>query len=182
MIQTQRNSLSTLILVCSLITCYSCSGKPKPPTPTAFMGHTIGESSMGWSSSENTTDPLSRCQELLRSSFLNVLPDVTQKCQEFVNNGDYLIILQDGNRLGRERAYKFIGWKLALIVVQLPHENESDLIKELNSHFAVVEPGKKWLGNDGAAIEIRPNAEYIFFTGKTSKSDGLLVVVSSANI
>jgi hypothetical protein len=137
---------------------------------------------MQWSSSENTTDPLSRCQELLRSSFLNVLPDVTQKCQEFVKNGNYLIILQDGSRLGRERAYKFIGWKLALIVVQLPRERESDLIKELNSHFAVVEPGKKWLGNDGAAIEIRPNAEYSLFTGKTSKSDGLLVVVSSANI
>jgi hypothetical protein len=69
-----------------------------------------------------------------------------------------------------------------LIVVQLPREHESDLIKELNSHFAVVEPGKKWLGNDGAAIEIRPNAEYSLFTGKTPKSDGLLVVVSSANV
>jgi len=99
-----------------------------------------------------------------------------------VNKGDYLIILQDGSRLGGERAYRFIGWKLALIVVQLPREHESDLIKELNSHFAVVEPGKKWLGKDGAAIEIRPNAEYNLFTGKTSKSDGLLVVVSSANI
>jgi hypothetical protein len=100
---------------------------------------------MQWGSSENTNDPLSRCQELLRSPFLDVLPDVTQKCQEFVSNGDYLIILQDGNRLGRERAYKFIGWKLALIVVQLPREYESDLIKELNSHFAVVAPGKNGL-------------------------------------
>ena len=146
------------------------------------MGHTIGESSMQWSSSENTTDPLSRCQELLRSSFLNVLPDVTQKCQTFVNNGDYLIILQDGSRLGGERAYRFIGWKLALIVVQLPREYESDLIKELNLHFAAVVPGKKWLGSDGAAVEIRPNAEYSLFTGKTSKYDGLLVVISSANV
>jgi len=146
------------------------------------MGHTIGESSMQWSSSENTNDPLSRCQELLRSSFLNVLPDVTQKCQGFVNDGDYLIILQDGSRLGGERAYRFIDWKLALMVVQLPREHESDLIKELNSHFAVVEPGKKWLGKDGAAIEIRPNAEYSLFIGKTSKYDGLLVVVSSAHV
>jgi len=181
MIRIKWNLFSNLVLACSLLMCSSCSDSPTRPTPTAFKGHTIGESSMQWGSSENTNDPLSRCQELLRSPFLDVLPDVTQKCQEFVNNGDYLIILQDGNRLGRERAYRFIGWKLALIVVQFPREYESDLIKELNSHFAVVEPGKKWLGNDRAAIEIRPNAEYIFFTGKTSKSDGLLVVVSSAN-
>jgi len=99
-----------------------------------------------------------------------------------VNKGDYLIILQDGSRLGGERAYRFIGWKLALIVVQLPREYESDLIKELNLHFAAVVPGKKWLGSDGAAVEIRPNAEYSLFTGKTSKYDGLLVVISSANV
>jgi len=182
MIRIKWNLFLNLVLACSLLMCSSCSDSPKPPTPTAFMGHTIGESSMQWSSSENTSDPLSRCQELLRSSFLNVLPDVTQECQRFVNNGDYLIILQDGSRLGGERAYRFIGWKLALIVVQLPREYESDLIKELNSHFAVAEPGKKWLGNDGAAIEIRPNAEFSLFIGKTSKYDGLLVVVSSAHV
>ena len=182
MIRIKRNFLSNLILMCNLLVYSSCSNSPKPPTPTAFMGHTIGESSMGWSSSENTDDPLSRCQEILRFSFLNGLEDVTQKCQNFVNSGDYLIIIHDAHRLGRERAYRFIRWKVALIVVQLPREDESNLIKELNSHFAVVEPGKKWLGKDGAAIEIRPNAEYRLFTGEISKSDGFLVVVSSANV
>ena len=68
--------------------------------------------------------------------------DVTQECQNFVDNGDYLIIIQDAQPSGRERAYKFIRWKVALIVVQLPREDESNLIKELNAHFAVAEPGK----------------------------------------
>jgi hypothetical protein len=119
---------------------------------------------------------------MLRSPVSNGLPEVTRKCQNFVDNGDYLIIIQDAHQLGMERAYKFIRWKVALIVVQLPREGESNLIKELNSHFAVAEPGKKWLGKDGAAIEIRPNAEYRVLTGRTLKSDGFFVVVSSANL
>src|SRR6266566_8908345 len=141
MIQIKRNLLSNLILVCIVLVCSSCADDPKPPTPTVFMGHTIGESSMGWSSSENTSDPLSKCQERLRSPLSNGSLDVTQKCQNFVDNGNYLIIIQDTHQLGRERAYKFIRWKVALMVVQLPREDESNLIKELNSHFAVVEPG-----------------------------------------
>ena len=179
MIRTKLKLLLNLILAC---VCSSCSDSHKPPTPTTFMGHTIGESSMGWSSSENTSDPLSRCQEMLRSPVSNNSLDVTRKCQNFVDNGDNLIVIQDAHHLARERAYKFIRWKVALIVVQLPREDESNLIKELNSHFAVAEPGKKWLGEDGAAIEIRPNAEYRFLTGRTAESDGFLVVVSSANL
>ena len=119
---------------------------------------------------------------MLRSPLANGSLDVTRECQNFVDNGEYLIIIQDAHPLGRERAYKFIRWKVALIVVQLPREDESNRIKELNAHFAVAEPGKKWLGKDGAAIEIRPNAEYRLLTGRTSNSDGFLVVVSSANL
>jgi hypothetical protein len=182
MIRIKSKLLLNLILLSGLFACSSCRDSPEPPIPTAFMGHTIGESSMAWSSSENTTDPLSRCQEMLRSPVSNGLLEVTRKCQNFVDNGDYLIIIQDAHQLGMERAYKFIRWKVALIVVQLPREGESNLIKELNSHFAVAEPGKKWLGKDGAAIEIRPNAEYRLLTGRTPKSDGFFVVVSSANL
>jgi hypothetical protein len=182
MIQTQRNSLSILILVCSLITYYSCSGKPKQPTPTAFMGHTIGESSMGWSAEENTGDPLSRCQEVLRLSVLKGLEELAQKCQDFVENGNYLIIVRDTHELERKRAYRFADWKLALIVEQLPYGEKDNLIMELNSHFAVVEPKKRWLGKDGAAIEIRPNEEFRLFTGETARFDGFLVVVSSTNV
>ena len=119
---------------------------------------------------------------MLRSPLSNGSLDVTQECQNFVDNGDYLIIIQDAQPPGRERAYKFIRWKVALIVVQLPREDESNLIKELNAHFAVAEPGKKWLGKDGAAIEIRPNDEYRLLTGRTPKADGFFVVVSSANL
>jgi hypothetical protein len=180
MIRIERNLVSNLILVCSVLVFSSCSS-PKPPTPTVFMGHTIGESSMRWSSSENTSDPLSRCQEILRSPLSNALLDVTQQCQDFVNNGNYLIIVQDAHQIGREKAYRFVHWKVVMIVVEFPLEEESNLIKELNSHFAVVVPGEKWLGKDGAAVEIRPNVEYRLFTGKTPKSDGFLVVVSSAD-
>jgi hypothetical protein len=137
---------------------------------------------MGWSSSENTSDPLSRCQERLRSPVSNGSLDVTKKCQNFVDNGDYLIVIEDAHHLARDRAYKFIHWKVALMVVQLPREEESNLIKQLNSHFAVAELGKKWLGEDGAAIEIRPNDEYRLLTGRTPESDGFFVFVSSANL
>jgi len=119
---------------------------------------------------------------MLRSPVSNSSLDVIQKCQNFVDNGDYLIVIQDAHRLARERAYRFIRWKVALMVVQLPREDESNLIKELNAHFAVAEPGKKWLGEDGAAIEIRPNAEYRLLTGRTPESDDFFVVVSSANL
>src|SRR6266852_4685205 len=100
MIRIKRNWFSNLILVCSVLVCSSCPDSPKPATPTVFMGHTIGESSIGWSSSENTSDPLSRCQEMLRSPLSNGSLDVTQECQNFVNNGDYLIIIQDAHPLG----------------------------------------------------------------------------------
>jgi hypothetical protein len=182
MIRRKRKLLSNLILLSGSFACSSCRNSPKPPTQTAFRGHTIGESSMGWSFSENTSDPLSRCQEMLQSPLSNNSLDVTQNCQNFVNNGDYLIIINDAHQPGKERAYRFTRWKVALIVVQVPREDESNLIKELNSRFTVVEPEKKWLGQDGAAVEIRPSAEYALFTGRTAKFEGFLVVVSSANI
>ena len=41
---------------------------------------------------------------------------------------------------------------------------------------------EKMARKDGTAIEIRPNAEYRLLTGRTPKSDGFFVVVSSANL
>jgi hypothetical protein len=145
------------------------------------MGHTIGESSMGWASVENNNiDPLSNCQTILRSPLLEGVQQLAQACQDFVSDGNYLIIVEDAVT-HRERAYHFRKWKVALIVTQLRHEDENDLIIKLNSRFAVVEPGKKWLGSDGALIEIRPNGDFKLFTGKTPKLDGFLVVISSAD-
>ena len=37
---------------------------------------------------------------MLRSPLSNGSLDVTQECQNFVNNGDYLIIIQDAHPLG----------------------------------------------------------------------------------
>jgi len=88
---------------------------------------------------------------MLRSPLSNGSLDVTQECQNFVDNGDYLIIIQDAHPLGRERAYKFIRSKVALIVVQLPREDENNLIKELNARFALAQPGK----NGSARTELR---------------------------
>ena len=145
------------------------------------MGHTIGESSMGWALVENNNiDPLSNCQTILRSPLLDGLQELAQNCQNFVSDGNYLIIVQDAVT-HRERAYHFRKWKVALMVTQLQHEDENDLIIKFNSRFAVVEPGKKWLGSDGASIEIRPNEDFALFTGNTPKLDGFLVVISSAN-
>jgi hypothetical protein len=181
MLRAQLKLLSVLGFVCASLASLSCSTNSKPATRTVFMGHTIGESSMGWASVENKNiDPLSNCQTILRSPLLDGVQELAQKCQNFVSDGDYLIIVQDAVT-HRERAYHFRKWKVDLIVTQLQHEDENDLIIKLNSRFAVVEPGKKWLGSDGASIEIRPNEDFKVFTGKTPKLDGFLVVISSAD-
>ena len=179
MIRTDLKLFSILNLVFVSLVSSSCSSKSKPPAPTVFMGHTIGESSMGWASAENSNgDPLSNCQAIIRSPLLEGFREQTEECRKFVNNGDYLVIIPD-SPTRRARAYRFMNWRLVLIVIQLRREDEDNLIMELNSRFTVAEKGKEWLGEDGASIEIRPNEEFRLFTGKTLKLDGFLVVISS---
>lgn len=179
MILTARNSSSILSLILASLSLSSCSAKSTTSTPTVVMGHRIGESSMGWSVAENSDgDPLSKCQEMIRSPLLDGFQHLAQKCQDFVDNGSYLIITQDA-RTRRERAYQFKKWKLALFVIQLRYEDEDNLIAKLNSQFNVVERAKRWLGKDGTSIEIRPNEDFSFFPGNAPKLEGVLVVVSS---
>jgi hypothetical protein len=61
------------------------------------MGHTIGENSMAWGSEEpvDEPDPLSKCQEIVRSALSMQSPDSARQCQEFVNHGNYSIILRE---------------------------------------------------------------------------------------
>src|SRR5216683_5685933 len=75
----------------------SCSHSPDVPPRTAFMGHAIGESSMAWGSEEPTSDPdpLSKCRQIVHSAVLEQYLDAEKRCQEFINHGDYSIVLRD---------------------------------------------------------------------------------------
>jgi hypothetical protein len=111
------------------------------------MGHTIGESSMGWASVENKNiDPLSNCQTILRSPLLDGVQELAQECQNFVSDGAYLITVQDAVTHGK--AYHFrSGGRFDRYQFS---KDENNLIIKLNS-FAVVEPGK----NGWAVMEPR---------------------------
>jgi hypothetical protein len=159
----------------------SCSD-PEKPQRTAFMGHTIGENSMAWGSEElvDEPDPLSKCQEIVRSPVVEQSTDSARQCQDFVNHGNYSITLRNPNTQ-RERLFRFSGWTLSLLVVQFGHEERSRVVVELNSHFKNVVPNSVWHGKDGAVIEIRPAEQLPPFTGKPTNSDGFIVAVSVAN-
>jgi len=94
------------------------------------MGHTIGESSMAWSSAESTdTDNLTKCPELLRSPFVQPSLESTRNCQNFVRFRDYLLTLNRDT--GLERVYGFKGWRLALMVVEFRNEDFDRVLTEL---------------------------------------------------
>jgi hypothetical protein len=146
------------------------------------MGHAIGESSMAWSSEENfDTDPLSRCQEIVRSTVLEQRLESAQRCQDFVNRGSYLIDLREAKNPSA-KVFKFTNWRLSLFIVQLADEERARVTAELDSHFAKIVPGKVWGGKDGATIEIRPPEQLSLITGKPASSGGFLVVVSDAGL
>jgi len=136
---------------------------------------------MAWSSEESygDTDPLTRCQEILRSPLLEQSLESAQKCRDFVNRGAYLIDLQEP-KSSREQVFVFTNWRLSLIVVKFAEAERARVTMELDSHFAKGVPGTAWHGKDGATIEIRPPEQLNLVTGKPSSSDGFLVVVSDA--
>src|SRR5229473_4082802 len=82
------------VIACILgSTASSCSNTIKSEARTSFMGHTIGENSMTWSSEESygDTDPLTRCREILRSDLLEQSLEPVHSCRDFVNRGTYRI-------------------------------------------------------------------------------------------
>ena len=146
------------------------------------MGHTLGENSMAWGSEEpaDEPDPLSKCQEIVRSALSMQSPDSARQCQEFVNHGNYSIILREANTK-REKLFRFSDWTLSLMVVQFGPEERNRVVTELDSHFENVVSNSVWHGKDGAVIEIRPAEQLRPLTGESTNSDGFIVVVSAAN-
>ena len=160
----------------------SCSKAPEKPPRTAFIGHTLGENSMAWGSEEpvDEPDPLSKCQEIVRSALAMQSPDSARQCQEFVNHGNYSIILREPNAK-REKLFRFSDWTLSLMVVQFGQEERNRVVTELDSHLENVVSNSVWHGKDGAVIEIRPAEQLRPLTGESTSSDGFIVVVSVAN-
>lgn len=163
---------------------FSCSSRVEPEVRTSFMGHVIGESSMAWASEEGIgdSDPLSRCQEILRflgSPSVEQSLESAQKCRDFVNRGTYLIDLREPTSL-REKVFEFTNWRLSLFIIKFASDERDRVTAELDSRFVRIVRGKVWRGKDGATIEIRPPEQLSLVTGKAS-SDGFLVVISDAS-
>ena len=137
---------------------------------------------MVWASEEpvDEPDPLSKCQEIVRSALSMQSPDSARQCQEFVNHGNYSIILREPNTK-REKLFRFSDWTLSLMVVQFGQEERNRVVTELDSHLENVVSNSVWHGKDGAVIEIRPAEQLRPLTGESTNSDGFIVVVSVAN-
>ncbi len=172
-----------VVFACILsATAFACSNTPKPKPRTSFMGHAIGESSMAWSYEENfDPDPLSKCQEIVRSRLLDQRVESAQRCQDFVNRGSYLIDLRE-TKNPSAKVFKFTNWTLSLFIVAFADQERARVISELDSQFAKMVPGKVWAGEDGAIIEIRPPEDLSLITGKPGSSGEFLVVVSDARL
>ena len=173
------------VLLASILsaTTFACSNTPKANPRTSFMGHAMGESSMAWSSKENfgDTDPLSKCQEIVRSRLLDQRLESAQRCQDFVNRGSYVIDLRETEKPSA-KVFKFTNWTLSLFIVAFADEERARVTAELDSHFAKIVPGKVWAGKDGATIEIRPPEQLGLITGKPASSGEFLVVVSDGRL
>jgi hypothetical protein len=179
--QPMRQMLKLPVVLALILsaTALACSNAPKPKPRTSFMGHAMGESSMAWSYKENfgDTDPLSKCQEIVRSHLLNQRLESAQRCQDFVNRGSYVIDLRE-TKNPSAKVFKFTNWTLSLFIVAFADEERARVNAELDSHFAKIVPGKVWGGEDGARIEIRPPEHLGLITEKPASSGEFLVVVS----
>ena len=163
-------------------TAFACSNTPKPKPRTSFMGHAIGESSMAWSYEENfDPDPLSKCQEIVRSRLLDQRVESAQRCQDFVNRGSYIIDLRE-TKDPSAKVFKFTNWTLSMFIVAFADEERARVTAELDAHFKKIVPGKVWTGKDGATIEIRPPEHLSLITGKPASSGEFLVVVSDGRL
>ena len=172
-----------MVMACILgSTASSCSNTTKPEARTSFMGHSIGESSMTWSSEESygDTDPLTKCHEVLGSRLLEQSLEPVRSCRDFVDRGTYLIDLREP-KSSNEKVFIFRNWKLSMFIIKFSHDERGRVTMELDSHFTKEMPGNGWHGKDGAIIEIRPPEQLSLVTGSPPNSDGFLVVISDAD-
>jgi len=176
--KVRRTEIVVMLCAC-WVSATSCSHSPERAPRTAFMGHALGENSATWSSEESTSDPdpLSKCQQIIHSAALEQYLDAEGRCRDFVNRGDFSIVVR-GPNLKKQRFYRFSDYKISLMVVQYENEQRDRVVEELDAHFAKVVSNSVWRGKDGASIEIRPGEQWSAFTGRPENPGGFLVLIS----
>jgi hypothetical protein len=159
--------------------CNGCSQPEKVETPSLFGGHAVGESSGAFAVREGQDiDPLAKCQQIIRSTFLEQSLASAQRCREFVDRGSYQINLR-GAGPGQERIVVFTNWRVSSIILRFKESERSKLVADFDARFTNSVPGRIWHTKDNDALEIRPAEQLELFTGKPNDPDGFLVVVTS---
>ena len=125
-------------------------------------------------------DPLAKCQQIIRSTFLEQSLASAQRCREFVDRGSFQINLR-GAEPGQERIFRFTNWKLSLILLRFNESERNKLLTDLDARFTNSVPGRIWRTKDHESVEIRPAEQLEIFTGKPNDSDGFLLVVTPLN-
>jgi len=150
--------------------------------PTLFVGHAIGEGSGAWATHEpnQAIDPLSRCQQIIRSPLLEQSLPSAQKCRAFVDGGSYVIDIKESDQPS-EKVFQFANWQVAVIILKYAGGERSRVVKEFDSRFSSGVPGQSWRAIGGEIIEIRPIEQLELFTGTPDASDAFLVVVSAGS-
>jgi hypothetical protein len=173
------HKVSAVILSTAISFVVGCSDSAKPKAPTLFSGHAIGEGSAAWATNEpnQAIDPLSRCQQIVRSTVLEQSLPSARKCREFVNNGSYVIDIKESDQ-PMERVFQFANWRVSLIVLKYANGERSRVVKEFDSRFSSRVPGQTWLASGGEVIEIRSIEQLELFTGTPDTADAFLVIVS----
>jgi hypothetical protein len=168
-----------VILSAGLSVVVGCSDSGKPKGPTLFSGHAIGEGSEAWASHEpnQAIDPLTRCQQIVRSTVLDQSLPSAQQCRGFVIYGVYEIDIKESGQ-PMERFFQFKNWRVLVIVLKYATAERTRVVKEFDSRFSSRVPGQSWVTSDGEAIEIRPIEQLEHFTGTPDTSDAFLVVIS----
>ena len=173
------HKISAVILSTAISFVVGCSDSAKPKAPTLFSGHAIGEGSGAWAANEpnQAIDPLSRCQQIVRSTVLDQSLPSAQKCRVFVNNGSYILDIAEAGE-PKERVFQFVNWRVSVIVLKYSSGERSRVVSEFDSRFSRRVPGQSWVASGWEAVEIRPIEQLEAFTGTPDASDAFLVVVS----
>jgi hypothetical protein len=173
------HKVSAVILSTAISFVVGCSDSAKPKAPTLFSGHAIGEGSAAWATNEpnQAIDPLSRCQQIVRSTVLEQSLPSAQKCLQFVNNGSYIIDRKESGQ-PMERVFQFTKWRVSVIVLKYASGERTRVVKAFDSRFSSRVPGQSWVAAGEEAVEIRPIEQLELFTGSPDSSDAFLVVVS----
>jgi hypothetical protein len=158
--------------------CNGCSQPAKVETPSLFGGHAVGESSGAFAMREGLDiDPLAKCQQIIRSTFLEQSLASAQRCREFVDRGSYQINLRGPDPI-QERIFQFTNWRVSLIILRFKESGRNMLVADFDARFTNSVPGRLWRTRDNVSLEIRPAEQFELFTGKPNDSGGFLVVVT----